>query len=40
VGNAIYAAFRDPGQFKNLAVAIVLLLLGLPAYFFWRKKNA
>jgi APA family basic amino acid/polyamine antiporter len=40
VGNAIYAAFRDPGQFKNLAVAIVLLLLGLPAYFFWRKKSA
>jgi basic amino acid/polyamine antiporter, APA family len=38
VGNAIYLAFRDPSQFKNLAVAIVLLLIGLPAYFFWRKR--
>jgi APA family basic amino acid/polyamine antiporter len=38
VGNAIYLAFRDPGQFKNLAVAIVLLFIGLPAYFFWRKR--
>jgi APA family basic amino acid/polyamine antiporter len=38
VGNAVYLAFRDPGQFRNLTVAIVLLLLGLPAYFFWRKR--
>ncbi len=37
VGNAVYLAFRDPSQFRNLVVAIVLLLLGLPAYFFWRK---
>jgi APA family basic amino acid/polyamine antiporter len=40
VGNAIYLAFRDPSQFKNLAVAIVLFLIGLPAYFFWRKRSA
>ncbi len=38
VGNAIYLAFRDPSQFKNLAVAIILFLLGLPAYLFWRKR--
>ena len=40
VGNAIYLAFRDPSQFKNLAVAILLFLIGLPAYFFWRKRAA
>ncbi len=40
VGNAVYLAFRDPSQFKNLAIAIVIFLLGLPAYFFWRKKSA
>jgi APA family basic amino acid/polyamine antiporter len=38
VGNAIYLAFRDPIQFRNLAVAIVLFLLGLPAYYFWRRR--
>jgi APA family basic amino acid/polyamine antiporter len=38
VGNAIYLAFLDPDQFKNLTAAIVILLLGLPAYFFWRKR--
>jgi basic amino acid/polyamine antiporter, APA family len=38
VANAIYLAFRDPAQFRNLTAAIVLLLLGLPAYFFWRKR--
>jgi len=40
VGNAIYLAFRDPVQFRNLAVAIVLFLLGLPAYYFWRRRAA
>jgi amino acid transporter len=40
VGNAIYLAFRDPSQFMNLAAAIVLFLIGLPAYFFWRKRAA
>jgi len=38
VGNAIFLAFRDPDQFKNLTASIVILLLGLPAYFFWRKR--
>jgi len=38
VGNAIYLAFRDPSQFDNLTVAIVLLLIGLPAYYFWRRR--
>jgi APA family basic amino acid/polyamine antiporter len=40
VGNAIYLAFHDPAQFRNLAAALLLLLLGLPAYFFWRKRAA
>jgi APA family basic amino acid/polyamine antiporter len=40
VGNAIYAAFLDPDQFKNLTAAIVIMLIGLPAYFFWRKRAA
>jgi basic amino acid/polyamine antiporter, APA family len=38
VGNAIFLAFRDPAQFRNLTAAVILLLLGLPAYFFWRKR--
>ena len=38
--NAIYSAVQDPGQFKNLVVAIVLFGLGVPAYFFWRKRAA
>jgi basic amino acid/polyamine antiporter, APA family len=38
VGNAIVLAFLDPAQFKFLAIAIALFLLGLPAYFFWRKR--
>jgi APA family basic amino acid/polyamine antiporter len=40
VGNAIYLAFRDPVEFRNVTVAIVLFLLGLPAYFFWRRRAA
>ena len=40
VGNAIYLAFRDPAQFSNLTAAIVLMLIGLPAYYFWRKRDA
>jgi APA family basic amino acid/polyamine antiporter len=40
VANAIFLAFRDPAQFRNLTAAIVLLLLGLPAYFFWHKRAA
>jgi APA family basic amino acid/polyamine antiporter len=38
VGNAILHAFLDPKQFINLAIAIALFLLGLPAYLFWRKR--
>jgi APA family basic amino acid/polyamine antiporter len=38
VGNAIYLALSDPQQFRFLAAAIGILLLGLPAYYFWRKK--
>jgi len=38
--NAIVSAFLDLSQFKNLAIAIILLLLGLPAYFFWRRRAA
>jgi APA family basic amino acid/polyamine antiporter len=37
VANPVYLAFRDPRQFVYIAVALVLLLLGLPAFFFWRK---
>jgi basic amino acid/polyamine antiporter, APA family len=40
VGNAVYLAFHDPQQFRCLAVALILLLLGLPAYLFWRKRSA
>ncbi|HVS89798.1 MAG TPA: amino acid permease [Candidatus Acidoferrum sp.] len=39
VGNAVVLAFLDPAQFRNLAAALFLLLLGLPAYFFWRKRS-
>lgn len=39
VGNAVFLAFRDPSQFKNLAIAIVLLLLGLPAYLVFRRVS-
>jgi APA family basic amino acid/polyamine antiporter len=40
VANAIFLAFRDPTQFRYLVVAIALLLLGLPTYFFWRRRPA
>jgi len=38
VANAIYLAFHDPAQFRNLTVAILLFALGLPAYLFWRVR--
>jgi APA family basic amino acid/polyamine antiporter len=38
VANAIYLAFHDLTQFRNLGVAIVLFALGLPAYLFWRRR--
>jgi len=40
VGNAVFLAFRNPAQFRDLLVAIALLALGLPAYGFWRRKTA
>jgi basic amino acid/polyamine antiporter, APA family len=40
VANAIYRAFRDPVEFRNVTVAIGLFLLGLPAYYFWRRRAA
>jgi len=38
VGNAVYLAFHDPSQFQNLTMAIVLMGIGLPAYYFWRRR--
>jgi APA family basic amino acid/polyamine antiporter len=40
VGNAIYAAIKDPHQFRYIIVAIVIMLLGLPAYFFWSRRKS
>jgi hypothetical protein len=40
VGNAVYAAVKDPHEFTYLLVAIVLMLLGLPGYFFWSRRWA
>jgi APA family basic amino acid/polyamine antiporter len=40
VSNAIYAAIADPKQFNYLLVAIALMLLGLPAYFFWTRRQS
>jgi APA family basic amino acid/polyamine antiporter len=40
VGNAIYGALKDPHELGYLLVAIVIMLLGLPAYFFWSRHAA
>jgi basic amino acid/polyamine antiporter, APA family len=40
VANAIVLAFYDPASFQHILVAIVLFLLGLPAYAFWRRHSA
>lgn len=40
VGNAIYAAVKDPHEFTYLLVAIALMLLGLPGYFFWSRRES
>jgi APA family basic amino acid/polyamine antiporter len=40
VGNAIYQAVEEPSKFVNLAIAIALFALGVPAYYFWRKRAA
>jgi APA family basic amino acid/polyamine antiporter len=39
VGNAIFAAAKDPHEFTYLIVAIALMLLGLPGYFFWSRRS-
>lgn len=38
--NAIVVAIHDPQKFIHLEIAILLFALGLPAYFFWRKRDA
>jgi basic amino acid/polyamine antiporter, APA family len=40
VANAIILAFSDPASFQHIVVAIILFLLGLPAYAFWRRHSA
>jgi len=39
VGNAILLATRDPREFRHVLAALILMLLGIPAYFFWRRWN-
>ena len=39
VSNAIILAFYDPASFQHIVVAIILFLLGLPAYAFWRRHS-
>ena len=38
VGNAIYSAVSGPRQFTYLLVALGMMLLGLPGYFFWSRR--
>jgi basic amino acid/polyamine antiporter, APA family len=37
--NPIILSSDDPTQFRYITFALVLLLLGVPAYFFWRKRT-
>jgi APA family basic amino acid/polyamine antiporter len=39
VGNAIFLATKDPNQFRHVLAALILMALGVPAYFFWRRKQ-
>ena len=39
VGNAIFLATRDPKEFRHVLAALVLMALGVPAYFFWRGRH-
>ena len=40
VGNAIYLAKRDPSQFRHVIAGLLLMALGIPAYFSWRYWNS
>jgi basic amino acid/polyamine antiporter, APA family len=40
VGNAVYAAVKDPHEFTFLLFAIALMFLGLPGYFFWSRRES
>jgi basic amino acid/polyamine antiporter, APA family len=40
VGNAILLASRDPNQFRHVLAGLILLVLGVPAYFFWGWWNS
>ena len=40
VGNAIFLATRDPQEFRHVLAGLILLVMGIPAYFFWRWWNA
>lgn len=37
VGNEIFVANRDPKEFRHVLAALILMALGIPAYFFWRR---
>ena len=40
VGNAVYSAVSSPKEFTYLLVALGIMLLGLPGYFFWTRAKA
>ena len=40
VGNALYGAAKAPHEFIYLLVAIGLMLLGLPGYYFWSRRSS
>jgi basic amino acid/polyamine antiporter, APA family len=39
VGNEIFVANRDPKEFRHVLAALILMALGVPAYFFWRRTG-
>ena len=39
VGNAIFLATQDPKEFRHVLAGLILLVLGVPAYFLWRWWN-
>jgi APA family basic amino acid/polyamine antiporter len=39
VGNAIFLATKEPTQFRHVLAALILMALGLPAYFLWRRNT-